>query len=243
MTNTVHPELPDTAMVLAAGYGKRLQPLTLTCPKPMVPVAERPLIDHALERLTAAGITRVVVNTHYLPEQIEEHLAKRTDLEVVICREEELLDTGGGVLNALAHLGPGPVLVTNSDMIWENFGSSSLQRLGQAWKPEQMDALLLVQPVVNALGYLGAGDFRLSPGGRLTRRQPGRVTPFLFTGIQLLDPALFEGMTVEPFSLNRLYDRAAENDRLFGIRHDGVWVDVGHPEGLEAAERLLTGQV
>lgn len=243
MTNTVYPELPDTAMVLAAGYGKRLQPLTLTQPKPMIPVADRPLIDYALERLTEAGITRIVVNTHYLPEQIEEHLAQRTDLEIVICREKELLDTGGGVLNALAHLGDGPVLVTNSDMVWRDFGSSALQRLGRGWNPERMDALLLVQPVVHALGYLGTGDFRLSPAGRLTRRQPGRVTPFLFTGIQLLNPDLFEGMTTEPFSLNRIYDRAAEAGRLFGIRHDGDWVDVGHPEGLEAAEKLLTGQV
>lgn len=242
MTNSIFPELPDSAMVLAAGYGKRLRPLTLTRPKPLVPVNGRPLIDHALDRLVQAGINRAVVNVHYLGQMIEDHLTGRADLEIIISREAELLDTGGGVLQALEHFGGDPFVTVNSDMIWRDAFNSSLQRMGRAFNPERMDVLLLLQPVIHAVAYSGRGDFTMRPDGRLQRRRPDRVAPFLYTGIQILHPRIFDGMTVEPFSLNRIYDRAIEAGRLYGIRHDGSWADVGHPAGLKAARGLLKGR-
>lgn len=242
MTNEVFPDLPDSAMVLAAGYGKRLHPLTLTRPKPLVSVAGKALIDHALDRLVPAGIRRTVVNVHYLGDMIEQHLADRITPEIIISREPELLDTGGGVLKALDHFNGDPFLVVNSDMIWRDAFNSSLARLGRAFDPTAMDAILLLQPVIHAVAYRGMGDFSMQPDGRLHRRRPGRVSPFLFTGIQILHPRIFEGMLIEPFSLNRIYDRAIESGRLFGIRHDGSWADVGHPAGLKAARGLLKGR-
>lgn len=242
MTNAIFPDLPDSAMVLAAGYGKRLHPLTLTKPKPLVPVAGRPLIDHALERLTRAGITRAVVNVHYLGHMIEDHLTDLSEPEIIISREAELLDTGGGVLQALDHFNGAPFVVVNSDMIWRDAFNSSLERMGKGFDPDRMDVLLLLQPVIHAVAYRGMGDFIMQPDGRLQRRKPGRVAPFLYTGIQILHPRIFEGMAVEPFSLNRIYDRAIEAERLFGIRHDGSWADVGHPAGLKAARGLMKGR-
>lgn len=242
MTNETFPDLPDSAMVLAAGYGKRLRPLTLTTPKPLVPVAGRPLIDHALDRLKQAGIRRAVVNVHYLGYMIEAHLDGRTEPKIIISREEKLLDTGGGVLQALDHFGGQPFVVVNSDMIWRDAFNSSLERMGKGFDPERMDVLLLLQPVIHAVAYRGMGDFTMRPDGRLNRRRPGQVAPFLFTGIQLLHPRVFDGMEVEPFSLNRIYDRAIEAGRLFGVRHDGSWADVGHTAGLKAARGLLKGR-
>jgi len=241
MTNTIHPDLPDSAMVLAAGYGKRMHPLTLTRPKPLVEVAGRALIDHALDRLVPAGITRAVVNLFYLGHMIETHLAGRDDLEIIFSHEDELLDTGGGVLQALDHFNGQPFLTVNSDMIWRDAFNSALERMGKAFDPEKMDALLLMHPVIHATSYRGMGDFGMRPDGRLVRRKQGRVAPFLYTGIQIIHPRLFEGMTVEPFSLNRVWDRAIADDRLYGIRHDGSWVDVGRPEGLKAARDVLKG--
>ncbi|WP_416899694.1 MAG: nucleotidyltransferase family protein [Minwuia sp.] len=239
MTNEIFPELPDSAMVLAAGYGLRLRPLTLSRPKPLVRVGGMTLIDRTLDRLAEAGIRRAVVNLHYRGDMLEAHLAQRTEPEIVFAREEVLLDTGGGVLNALEHFGGAPFLAVNSDMIWRDGFGSTLQRMGRAFDPETMDALLLLMPTVFAIGYRGAGDFTMAPDGRLTRKRRGRVAPFLFTGIQILKPDLFEGMEVEPFSLNRIYDLAAERGRLFGIRHEGDWVDVGTRPALELAEAFL----
>jgi MurNAc alpha-1-phosphate uridylyltransferase len=242
MTNKIFPDLPDSAMVLAAGYGKRLLPMTLTHPKPLIPVGGTALIDHALDHLIPVGVRRAIVNVHYLGEMIEEHLAGRTDPEIIFSREPELLDTGGGVLNALHHFDGQPFLAVNSDMIWRDAFNSSLGRMGKAFDADSMDVLLLLQPVIHAVAYRGMGDFSMRPDGRLQRRRPGRISPFLFTGIQIIHPRIFDRMEVEAFSLNRIYDRAIENGRLFGIRHDGSWADVGHPAGLKAARGLIKGR-
>ncbi|WP_417518480.1 nucleotidyltransferase family protein [Minwuia sp.] len=241
MSNTIYPELPDTAMTLAAGYGKRLRPLTLTRPKPLVRVGGKTLIDRTLNQLVEAGITRTVVNLHYRGDMLRTHLASRDAPEIVFSEEQTLLDTGGGVLHALGDLGDRPFLVTNSDMIWTNGATNTLARMGRAFDPDTMDVLLLMQATVSAIGYRGTGDFTMRPDGRLQRRVKGRVVPFLFTGIQILHPRVFQGMLIEPFSLNRVYDRAEEAGRLFGIRHDGDWMDVGNRAGLERAENLLKG--
>jgi MurNAc alpha-1-phosphate uridylyltransferase len=241
MTNAVHPELPDTAMVLAAGYGTRLRPLTITRPKPLIRVGGKTLIDWTLDRLAEAGVTRAVVNTHYKADMLQAHLAARDAPEIVISHEPDLLDTGGGVLNALGLLGDAPFLAVNSDMLWRDATSNALRRMGEAFDPERMDALLLLQPTIRALGYRGNGDFVMSPGGVLARRRPGRIAPFLFAGVQILTPHVFAGMQVEPFSLNRIFDGGIEAGRLYGIRHDGDWLDVGNREGLGLAEDFVKG--
>ncbi len=239
MTNSIFPELPDQAIVLAAGFGKRLQPITLSRPKPLVRVAGRTLIDRTLDRLESAGVTRAVVNVHYKAEMLEQHLAERASPQIFISHEAELLDTRGGALNALDHFENRPFVAINSDMIWRDGYSNTLQRLGQMFDPERMDALLVLQPTVNAVGYRGTGDFDMSGSGRLTRRRRGRLAPFLFAGIQILNPGAFADMQVEPFSLNRIYDNAIKAGRLFGLRHDGDWIDVGNLAGLAQAETLL----
>lgn len=239
MSNQVHPELPAQAMVLAAGYGKRLGPVTRVRPKPLVSVAGRPVIDRVLDRLSAAGVTRCVVNLHYKGEMLRAHLERRETPEIEFSHEEELLDTGGGVLNALHRFGGEPFLSVNSDTIWRDAFGDSFRRLGRAWDPERMDVLLLMQPTVTAIGYRGQGDFTMTPSGRLTRRRPGRLAPFLYAGIQILHPRIFEGLETVPFSLNLIFDRAAEAGRLYGMRHEGDWIDIGTPDGLERAEALL----
>ncbi|MDF1722464.1 MAG: nucleotidyltransferase family protein [Minwuia sp.] len=231
--------LPKRAMVLAAGFGKRLRPLTLSRPKPLVSVAGRTLIDRTLDRLAAAGVTDVVVNVHYRAEMLAEHLATRTIPAVSLSTEKALLDTGGGVLNALDRLGPDPFLVVNSDMIWRDGLTNTLALMGRQFDPTQMDALLMMQPTITAHGYRGQGDFQMDAVGRLRRRKAPKVAPFLFSGVQILRPEAFEGMAVEPFSLNRIYDKAQEAGRLFGTRHDGDWLDVGTLAGLAFAENEL----
>lgn len=227
------------AMVLAAGFGERMRPITETIPKPLVQVAGRTLLDRTLDHLAAAGLEKVVVNSHYLGEQVEAAAGARTDLNIHLSPEPEILETGGGVLNALAHLGDGPFLALNSDALWGDGAVPTLTRMAEIWDGERMDALLLVYSTVRAVGYGGRGDFFLDVESRLHRRLEGEVAPFLFTGIQILHPRLFEGLEVGKWSLNRVYDIALSRDRLFGLRHDGDWYHVGTPEGLKEVDDIF----
>jgi len=228
---------PTSAMVLAAGLGLRMRPITLAIPKPLVMVAGRSMLDRALDHLDTAGVEKTVVNAHWLADSIVEHFARRPD--VTVLREETLLETGGGVANALPHLGPNPFYVVNGDIVWTNGAIPALSRLAGAWSRHRMDALLLLQPTASAVGYDGKGDFFLDPTGVPRRRQGGEVAPFLFSGVQILHPRLFEGCPAGKFSLNLLYDRALDEGRLFGLIHDGRWFHVGTPDALPEVEARL----
>ncbi|TCS61643.1 MurNAc alpha-1-phosphate uridylyltransferase [Varunaivibrio sulfuroxidans] len=229
----------DTAMVLAAGFGYRMRPITNRIPKALVQVCGRALIDYALDRLQNAEIKKTVVNVHYLGEQVERHLRRRQRPRIVFSREESLLETGGGITKALPLLGERPFFAVNADTLWLNSNECALARLKEAWNDAKMDALLLLHHTVDAYGYDGMGDFLVDAVGRVERRPPVEVSPYVFTGVQILHPRLFEGARVEPFSLNVLYDKAIENGRLYAIVHDGEWLHVGSPEGLATAERYM----
>ena len=234
--------MPDTAMVLAAGLGVRMRPLTTTRPKPLIEVAGRTMIDRALDRIAAAGIGRVVVNIHYLADMLRDHLAGRTDLDIMLSDESDLLlETGGGIAKALPLLGDRAFLAVNADTVWIDAWEDTLQRLARAWDDTEMDALLLMQPTIQAVGYDGRGDYQLGPDGRLTRRSEAEVAPFVFTGVQILHPRLFAGCPDGPFSTNILFDKAEEQGRLFGLRHQGDWLHIGTASGLAEAERFLKG--
>ncbi len=226
-------------MVLAAGLGKRMRPLTETLPKPLVPVAGRTLIDRVLDRFADADLARVVVNLHYFRGTLETHLAARQAPALELSPEEALLETGGGVKNALPRLGSDPFYVANADVLWLDGKVPALQRLAKAWNDATMDALLLLHPAVSAFGYEGNGDYFIDPLGRLRRRRGAEIAPFIFAGVQILQPRLFAGAPDGAFSLNRLYDRAQEAGRLWGLRHDGLWFHVGTPEGLAETEAVL----
>jgi MurNAc alpha-1-phosphate uridylyltransferase len=228
-----------TAMVLAAGFGERMRPLTLRMPKPLVPLAGRPLIDHVLDRLAQAGIKTAVVNVHYLPDQLEAHLAARKGKapEIVISDERGvLLDTGGGAKKALALLGRGPFFIHNADSVWSEGAAPALQRMLKLWNPATMDCLLLLAPVATSIGYGAKGDFAMGPDGRLARRGERQVVPFAFAGVSLCDERLFKDAPDGRFSLNLLWDRALAKGRLYGMRLDGTWMHVGTPEALAEAE-------
>ena len=242
--------MPQSAMVLAAGLGLRLRPLTENCPKPLIELAGRTLLDRALDHLIAAGVARVVVNLHYLGHMIESHLSGRSAPAVEFSREDELLlETGGGVTKALGLLGPAAFYVVNADITWTDGKISALQRLAAAWRDGDMDALLLLHPVTTATGYDGDGDYAFAklpeegpdgPAGQLTRRRDRPSAPYVFTGVQLLHPRLFSGAPSGPFSLTRLYDKAEETGRLYGIVHEGDWHHIGTPAGLTEAEEILS---
>lgn len=235
--------LPQTAMVLAAGLGTRLRPITDTLPKPLITVAGRTLLDRCLDRLAEAGVRRAVVNIHWLGSQIREHLKQRGDIEIVISDESDLLlETGGGIAKALTLLGDAPFIAVNADLIWRDAGGNSLHRLAAAYAPETMDGILLLQPREHATGYGGAGDFNLDAAGRLIRRGDAPKADFVYTGVQILHPRLFNACPGGAFSLNLLYDRAIAAGRLYGLVHDGDWMDVGTHDGLATAESLLHGQ-
>jgi len=224
----------DTAMVLAAGLGTRMRPLTDDKPKPMVTLAGRALLDWALDRLAAAGVRRTVVNTHYFAEVIHRHLDGRAG--IVISHEADILETGGGVRHALPLLGDRPFFVVNSDAVWLDGPEPALTRLAGAWDGSRMDALLLLQPVGAAIGYAGPGDYHRGPDGTLRRRGPGETAPYLFAGVQILHPRLFAGAPDGRFSLNLLYDAAQAAGRLHGIVHDAEWFHVGTPDDLARTE-------
>ena len=232
------------AMVLAAGLGTRLRPLTDRLPKPLVTVAGETLIDRILDRLAEAGVEEVVVNLHHKADQLSDHLARRSGPRIIESHEESLLETGGGVRRALPLLGGDPFFVVNGDVLWRNGRRSALERLATAWDDRRMDALLLLQRTVSAVGYDGHGDFMLTQDGMVRRPKPGEVPPYIFAGVQILHPRLFADAPADPFSLTRLYFPAAEAGRLGGILHDGEWYHVGTLEALaEAEETLATAKV
>lgn len=228
-----------TAMVLAAGLGERMRPLTLRMPKPLVPLAGRPLIEHVLDRLASAGVETAVVNVHYLPDQLEESLRRRqgTKPAILISDErDEVLDTGGGAKRALPKLGPGPFFIHNADTVWSEGASPALPRMLKLWNPQTMDCLLLLAPLTSSIGYGGKGDFAMAQDGRLKRRGERQIVPFAFAGVSLCDQRLFADSPDGKFSLNLLWDRALAKGRLYGMRLDGRWMHVGTPEALAEAE-------
>jgi MurNAc alpha-1-phosphate uridylyltransferase len=240
MANERRVVVPKTAMVLAAGFGERMKPLTERMPKPLVPVDGKPLLDHVLDRLAAAGVERAVVNVHYLADQIEKHVAARKAPKVTISDERaKLLDTGGGVVKALKLLGSEPFFHINSDTIWIDGVRPNLTRLTEAFDPATMDALLLLAPTAESIGYAGRGDFSMAGDGTLIRRAEQEIAPFVYAGAALLSPKLFEGAPEGAFSLTKLFDRAAEAGRLHGLRLEGVWMHVGTPDAIGLAEAAI----
>jgi MurNAc alpha-1-phosphate uridylyltransferase len=227
-------------MVLAAGLGTRMGTLTHDKPKPLVPVLGRTLIDRVIDRLTQGGVTQVIVNVHYKAEMLKAHLARRKDVDIVICDESDaILDTGGGVAMALPHFNGEAFFAQNSDSLWVEGMGKAMSRMRDRWDPETMDALMLLAPCTSAIGYDGRGDFEMDSLGHLNRREEMRLAPFVWTGLQIIHPRLFENAPKGRFSINKLWDRAIEKERLFGVRLDGVWIHVGTPEGLEDAEAFL----
>ena len=227
-------------MVLAAGLGTRLRPITDMVPKPLVKVASRSLLDHAIDRLIASGVKTVVINTHYLSAQIERHIADRNDILTIISSEKaSLLETGGGVKKALGNFSGEPFYVLNADVFWLNGPTLTLNRMAEHWDDSKMDVLLLLHSTVEAYGYNGVGDFYIDSIGKISRRVENSVTPYLFTGIQIIHPRAFEGAPSGAFSLNVIYDKVIEADRLFGIVHDGEWFHIGTPKGLAEADSYM----
>jgi N-acetyl-alpha-D-muramate 1-phosphate uridylyltransferase len=227
-------------MVLAAGRGTRMQPLTDKIPKPMVAVAGKPLIDHVLDRLAQTGVERAVVNVHYLADQLIRHLAPRTRPKVAISDERGLLlGTGGGVKKALPELGDAPFFHINSDTIWIDGVKPNLARLADVFDPSTMDGLLLLAPTAASVGYAGRGDFAMAPDGRLRQRAEQEIAPFVYAGAAILSPALFAGTPSGEFSLTTLFDRAAGAGRLHGVRLEGLWMHVGTPDAVAAAEAAI----
>jgi len=231
------------AMVLAAGLGTRMRPLTDHMPKPLIEVAGRTLLDRALDWLQAGGVAEVVVNSHYKAEMLEAHLAGRSAPKITVSREDVVLETGGGIKKALPLLGAAPFVSVNADTICIDGKISALARLREAWDEEAMDALLLVQPVEKAVGYDEAGDFFVEADGTVRRRLQAARAPFVFTGVQMIHPRLFAGAPDGPFSMNLLYNRGMGGDgtlpRIRALVHDGAWLHVGDPKGLAAAEAYL----
>ncbi|WP_249171942.1 nucleotidyltransferase family protein [Erythrobacter sp. JK5] len=229
----------DTAMVMAAGLGKRMRPLTATMPKPLVRVSGKPLIDHALDRLAEAGVARAVVNVHYLADALEAHVLERAHPQVLISDERaELLETGGGLIKARDHL-PDPFFCLNADNIWLEGPRDAFADLSARWNPKEMDALLLVVSHARASNFNGPGDFHMDPRGRLSRRSSGRIAPFIYTGIQLISHRLLRNAPEGKFSTNILWNRAIEEDRLFGLSFTGRWFEVGTPDAIKPTEDAI----
>jgi MurNAc alpha-1-phosphate uridylyltransferase len=230
--------LPESAMVLAAGLGKRMRPISDTIPKPLLEIAGRTLLDHAIDRLASVGVDRVVVNVHYKAEMVIARLGERDHPTIEVSREEALLETGGGVARALPLLGE-EFFVVNGDVLWLDGKEPALARLAAVFDPVRMDAVLLFHRTTSAVGYDGSGDYFLDPLGVPRRRGEREIAPFLFSGVQLLHRRLFDGVTEPRFSLNRLYDRAEGAGRLTAIVHDGEWYHIGTPDGLAATRARL----
>ncbi len=231
---------PRRAMVLAAGMGTRMRPLTDTMPKPLVQVAGKRLLDHVLDRLAEANVERAVVNVHHFAEQIIAHVATRAHPQIVISDERgTLLDTGGGVVKALPELGDAPFYHLNADTIWIDGVTPNLTRLAAAFEPQTMDALLLLASTAGSVGYDGRGDFTMAPDGRLSLRAERQVTPFVYAGAAILSPSLFADAPTGAFSLTTLFARAAKAGRLYGLRLEGLWMHVGTPEAISAAEKAI----
>ena len=237
----VPAEVPHTAMIMAAGLGKRMRPLTATRPKPLIEVNGKALLDHVLEKLRLAGVKRVVVNVHYLADALEAHLQTRNHgLEVIISDERDLLlETGGGLVRAAPLIDSDPFLALNSDNLWIDGPADTLKLLASHWDGSKMDALLLLVPQARALNHNGMGDFHMDPTGRIRRREKSHVAPFVFTGIQIVSKRLLRDAPDGPFSTNILWDRAIEEGRCFGAVHQGLWFDVGTPQSIQLTEMVL----
>lgn len=234
--------VPETAMVMAAGLGKRMRPLTAMRPKPLVRVAGKPLIDHAFDRLRAAGVRRAVVNVHYLADAMEAHLKHRVKgIEIAVSDERaKLLETGGGLVKARDLIGDKPFVCVNSDNLWVDGPVDSIRLLSHMWDDARMDALLLVVPLAHAQSHGGQGDFHLDAQGRITgRRKPGRLAPFVFTGVQILSPRVIADWPEGAFSTNLFWNRAIEAGRAYGVVHQGLWFDVGTPGAIPLTEAVL----
>lgn len=232
--------MPHTAFVLAAGYGMRMRPLTLERPKPLLTVGGQTMLDQVLDRLVDAGVKRAVVNAHYKAEQIEAHIKTRKKPELVLSQEDVLLDTGGGIKNALPHLGHDPIFAINSDLPWQDGAVPALQRLADAFNPNTMDALLLLMPLEKARGFKGAkGDFFMAANGQLSRQNTNPPRPYVFISAQIIKPDLFAHVPDTVFSTNVIWDEAEQKGRLFGMVHDGTCFHVGTPEDLIEANRRI----
>jgi N-acetyl-alpha-D-muramate 1-phosphate uridylyltransferase len=234
--------VPETAMVMAAGLGKRMRPLTATRPKPLIEVAGKPLIDHAFDRLRSAGVKRAVVNVHYLADALEAHVTHRIkDIDVLVSDErKQLMETGGGLVQAREMLGDKPFLCVNSDNLWIDGPIDAIRQLAAAWDDEKMDALLLLVPLARAHCHRGNGDFHIDAFGKITRRRaPGRLAPFVYTGVQILSPQMIRDWPEGPFSTNLFWERAIEAGRAYGVVHQGLWFDVGSPPAIAATEAVL----
>jgi len=230
----------EKAMVLAAGLGTRMRSVSTDLPKPLVKVDGRTLIDRVLDRLIDAGVKEVIVNLHYKAELIRAHLGERYDIKITYSDEtDQLLDTGGGIAKALSYFEGKPFLTHNSDSLWIEGMGRAIPRLAQHFDPARMDALMLVASTVTATGYEGRGDFTMDEDGHLFRREQARVAPFVWTGVQIVHPRLFEGCPKGAFSTNLLWNKAIEAERLYGVRHDGIWMHVGCRDGLAEAEARL----
>ena len=237
-----NPAVISSAMLLAAGLGTRMRPLTDTQPKPMIPVGGRPMIDTLLDKLDEAGVSRVVVNMHYLADRLEQHLSDRKKPAIIVSDERGgLLDSGGGVLKALPHLDE-TFMVLNADTVWLDGPRSNLRRLIEAWRPEKMDVLLLLAATTTAIGWGNRGDFAMEQDGRLRRPRMKEITPFAYAGVGIWKKSLFADMP-PVFSLNRLFDAAIERESLYGLRLDGTWMHVGTPEAVEEANAAIAEHV
>ncbi len=235
---------PKTAMVFAAGFGKRMRPITDKLPKALVEVAGRTLIDHCLDRFAENGLTKAIVNVHWLPEQIEAHLAGRARPQIIISDERDrLLDQGGGIKQALPLLGREPFFVCNTDAFWIEGPRSNLKRLAEAFDPAEMDAILLVASSAGAVGVDWPGDFTMTLEGRLEARESRHVAPFVYTGVGILKPELFDGVAADAFRLAPFFFRSADEGRLFGLRLDGLWLHVGRPEAIREAEDAIARSI
>ena len=233
--------VPETAMVMAAGLGKRMRPLTATRPKPLVEVAGKPLLDHVMARLQSAGVARAVVNVHYLADAVEAHLRRRPHgLDVLISDERaKLLETGGGLVKALPLLGDQPFFCVNSDNLWLDGPIDALRLLAERWDDAEMDALLLLVPLARAHNHSGRGDFQMDPNGHISRRRAGRVAPFVYTGIQMISPRLIVDPPSDHFSTMVFWERAIAARRCFGMTHQGLWFDVGTPAAIPRTEAMI----
>jgi N-acetyl-alpha-D-muramate 1-phosphate uridylyltransferase len=231
-------------MVLAAGLGVRMRPLTDQIPKPLVRVAGRTLLDHVLDKLAAAHVSEAVVNVHYLADQIIDYVAKRKRPRVIISDERgRVLGTGGGVVKALPLLGPAPFFHVNADTLWIDGVQANLARLAEAFDPSRMDILLLMAPTAGSIGYGGRGDYAMLPDGALRKPREHQVVPFVYAGAAVISPSLFADAPSGEFSLTRMFDLANEQERLFGLRLDGVWMHVGTPDAVNAAEEAFLASV
>ena len=235
---------PTKAMVLAAGLGLRMRPLTDRMPKPLVQVAGRALLDHVLDKLGNAGVSQAIVNVHYLPDQIIDHVTARAKPRVTISDErDQVLGTGGGVVKALPLLGAAPFFLVNADTMWIDGVRPNLARLAEAFDPARMDVLLLMAPTTSSIGYDGSGDYAMLADGALRKRREHQVVPFVYAGAAIMSPSLFANAPKGEFSLIRVFDSANEQERLFGLRLDGVWMHVGTPDAVDAAEEAFLESV